>query len=123
MPMLKSLKPELESLANPTGGTLYAVAKNFLGAGLELHTLLSARGDAPKASREQAGVIRGRLIGALAHLRADVKKEVAKNTALPRDLEQKIFGYFDTLSDMEKPSKKLAPAGSPPAPADPAKTP
>jgi hypothetical protein len=34
----------------------------------------------------------------LSRLRADVTREVQKNRRLPRDLDIRVFGYFDKLA-------------------------
>ncbi len=117
----KAVKAALKRVPNLEHGTLFEVATKFVAAGLRLHDLLSDRGDVVKPDRRAAITVRPKLIGVLNELRAKLKKEVAKDPKLPRDLEQRVFGYFDTVVGMRKPAAK-APrtAKAPPAPAAPA---
>lgn len=119
-PLLKSMKADLQSIPVAGGGTLLDVASSFLDAGDELDELLSNRADAlPRGSRKQAASLRSTTIGLLNRLRADLVNEVRKNPKLPRDLETRVFGYFDTLGDMHA-SGAAKPAPKPvPAPAQP----
>lgn len=114
---LTALKDDLKIFPMANGGTLFDVAKKFLAKGEELGSLLSDRADSPKAVRTGAGQIRSKTLGLLSRLRTDLQEEVAKNPKLPRDLEQRVFGYFDTLSEMQA---SPAPAAAPAAPAAPA---
>ncbi len=124
-PLLKSMKADLQAIPVAGGGTLHDVATAFLDAGDELESLLSQRADAtPRGSRKQASALRSTTIGLLNRLRADLAKEVRKNPKLPRDLDARVFGYFDTLGDMNgrgaaKPAAKPAPAPADPKPPAP----
>ncbi len=106
------------------GGTLLDTAKAFLDAGERIHRTLSERADVPKGARKEAARLRSSTVGMLGRLRADVIREVKKDSRLPRDLEARIFGYFDTLAAMQPATKAdpSAPAG-PDAPAAPAAPP
>ena len=119
-PLLKSLKADLQAIPVAGGGTLHDVATAFLDAGDELEGLLSQRADAmPRGSRKRASALRSTTIGLLNRLRADLAKEVGKNAKLPRDLEARVFGYFDTLGDLRGPGAGKRAAKPAPAPADP----
>ena len=80
---------------------------------------LSQRGDAPKASRQQAGAIRSETVGLIGRARADLARETAKNPSLAQDLEHRVFGYFDSLAAMgakAKTAQNEPAAAAPPAP-------
>lgn len=109
-PRLQERKADLELFALADGRTLFDVATKLVDAGEHLGTLLSQRADVPKAQRKDAGRLRSAAVGALFRLRKDLVEEVAKNAALPRDLEHRVFGYFDTLADMQARAARPAPA-------------
>jgi hypothetical protein len=120
-PLLISMKPDLQRFPLAGGGTLFDTATAFLDAGERIHHTLSDRADVPKGARKEAAKLRSATVGTLNRLRADVVREVKKDSSLPRDLEARLFGYFDTLEAM-KPATKAdasAPASpeAPPAPA------
>jgi hypothetical protein len=102
---LKQLKAQLTEFPLPGGQSLYDVASKFIDAGLHLSELLSARGDATPASRDQAGPLRAEAIGLMGRLRDDLLRELNKNSSLPTDLEQRVFGYVDTLEAMVRTAK------------------
>jgi hypothetical protein len=114
-PSLTELKADLKQFPMAGGGSLLDVAKKFIGKGEELGGLLSDRADASGGGRKGAGQIRAKTVGLLSRLRSDVRDEVAKNPKLPRDLERRVFGYFDTLSAMQA-SPAAAPAAPSPQP-------
>jgi hypothetical protein len=121
-PLLATMKADLKLFPLAGGGTLLDTATAFLGAGVKIHENLSDRADVPKGARKEAAQIRSATVGMLGRLRADVVREVKKDPKLPRDLEAKLFGYFDTLEAMHAtPAGKLEdkPA-APAAPAEPA---
>jgi hypothetical protein len=103
----KAVKGALKRFPMVEHGTLLEVGTKFVAAGIRLHDLLSDRGDVVKPDRRAAITVRPRLIGVLNELRVKLKKEVAKDPKLPRDLEQRVFGYFDTILGMKKPTTKL----------------
>ena len=45
--------------------------------------------------------------------RKDLAEEVLKDPKLARDLEHRVFGYFDTLSDMLRQTLAAQAAGNP----------
>lgn len=112
-PLLASLKADLERFPVAGGGTLYDTATSFLDAGARIHELLGGRGDVPKGTRQEAAQIRSATVGMLSRLRADVTRELKKNARLPRDLDARIFGYFDTLAGLHVAPAERAGAGSP----------
>lgn len=114
-PLLSSMKTDLELFPLVGGGTLLDTATSFLAAGEQLHGMLSDRADATPGSRKEAAALRSATLGVIGRLRADLAREVSKNPALPRDLDQRVFGYFDTLEAMHiSPAKGAkAKAGEP----------
>ncbi|MCU0694608.1 MAG: hypothetical protein MUF54_24780 [Polyangiaceae bacterium] len=114
-PLLETMKADLEMFPVRQGVTLLQVATNFLDAGDTLNSLLDQRGDIPKADRSKAAAIRAKSVGLLNRLRADLRDEVANTPSVPRDLEQRVFGYLDTIAAMTKPARSGK--EGPPAPA------
>ncbi len=117
-PLLVSMQADLQRFPIAGGGTLLDVATAFLDAGERIHSTLSDRADVPKGVRKEAARLRSTTVGMLGRLRADVVREVKKDSTLPRDLEARIFGYFDTLEAMQPAAKGKA--SEPAAPAAPA---
>jgi hypothetical protein len=111
-PLLTSMKADLKLFTLAGGGTLFDVAKGFLEAGEKLHELLSDRADALGASRKDAAALRPATIGLLNRFRADLGREIKKEKSLPRDLDHKVFGYFDTLESMHAAAKAPAASGT-----------
>jgi hypothetical protein len=105
-PSIKTLSIDLKMFPVAGSGTLLDVVQKFIDAGVSLDELLSQRGDAPKAARERAAMLRAEAIGVLGRFRSELVKEVDKNPSLPQDLDQRVFGYFDTLEAMEHKAKK-----------------
>jgi len=114
-PLLKSMKVDLQLFPLAGGGTLLDTATAFLDAGESLHEKLSDRADMLQGSRKKAAALRPATIGALNRFRADLVREIKKDPKLPRDLEQKVFGYFDTLEGMHAAPPKAEPKPAPPA--------
>ena len=109
-PLLVSLKADLERFPVSAGATLLDVATSFLDAGDKINRLLNERGNVAKGDRRKAAVLRAKGVGLLNRLRADLQEEVEGTPSLPRDLEQRVFGYIDTLAAMDKsPSKESKP--------------
>ena len=109
-PLLISMQADLTRFPIAGGGTLLDTAKAFLDAGERIHRTLSDRADVPKGARKEAAKLRSTTVGMLGRLRADVVREVKKDSALPRDLEARLFSYFDTLEAMQPAPKAEAPA-------------
>lgn len=91
---LATLKSELE-LFPVVNGTLYDWAVDFVEAGEKIDALLSERADAK--DRAEAAALRSDTLGLLNRLRKSLKAEQKVNPALPADLEDQVFGYFDLL--------------------------
>jgi hypothetical protein len=110
-PLLTSLEPQLKMFHLPwdTSKTLHDIATAFLNEGQKLDELLNQRADVPKAARRQAALLRTKAMGTLSRLRKDLKKEIERDINLPRDLEQGVFGFFDTLHAMEAAGKSHEP--------------
>jgi len=110
-PLLASLKPQLEMFRLPWSLTksLHDIATAYLNEGQQLDALLNQRADVPKGVRSQAAILRAKAMGTLNRLRKDLKKEIERDASLPRDLEQSVFGFFDTLHAMEAAGKSHEP--------------
>ena len=117
-PLLISMKADLKRFPLAGGGTLLDTATAFLAAGESIHHALSERADVPRGTRAEAAALRSSAVGTLGRLRADVVREVKRDSKLPRDLEARLFGYFDTL-ETTRPAAKAAPT-EPVAPEVPA---
>ncbi len=102
-PLIASLADVLKTFALPWNAnqTLFDVATSFVDEGEKLNGLLNDRADVPKGVRAQALTLRNKAMSVLNRLRKDLKKEVARDMSLPKDLEQRVFGFFDTLHAME----------------------
>jgi hypothetical protein len=110
-PLLETHKEDLQRFPMAGRATLYDVAKGYLGAGEQLHQLLSDRSDMPQTTRKEAATLRSATVALLTRFRDDLVRELQRNPALPRDLEQRVFAYFDTLDKMQP--RSTAPIGSP----------
>lgn len=106
-PLLSSLESPLKKFRLPwdSSKTLHDIATHFLNEGEKLDQILDQRADVPKGLPGQAATLRAKAMGTLNRLRKDLKKEIAQDSSLPRDLEQKVFGMFDTLHAMEAAGK------------------
>lgn len=122
-PMLKTLKADLMQFPVPGMGTLFDVATKYLDAGDRINELLSHRADIPTDARKDAGRLRNETLGMANRLRAEIAREVSKNPSLPQDLEQRLFGYLDTLTAMQAAPGQPADPAAPPAPGSPTVTP
>ena len=114
-PLLITMKGDLESLVVPGGGTALDLATNQLDAGERLNELLNERGSATEADRTAAVALRPKTVKLLNRLRDDLVEELAEDLSLPRDLEHRVFGYFDTVAAMGRSSTKA----EEPVPAEP----
>lgn len=102
-PLLSSLGEVLKKFALPWNAsqTLLDVATSFVEEGEKLNGLLNDRADVPRGVRAQALTLRNKAMAVLNRLRKDLQKEIARDMSLPRDLEHRVFGFFDTLHAME----------------------
>jgi hypothetical protein len=100
-PSLKELGDELKAIDVPGGKTLHTWVSAFLKAGDNLDKLLSDRAmtgaEAGEGAKDTAG-LRSATIGMLGRFRAAVADEVGSNAKLPKNLDGRLFGYFDELS-------------------------
>ena len=119
-PLLVSMKADLKRFPLAGGGTLLDTATAFLDAGERIHHALSDRADVPKGARKEAATLRSSTVGTLGRLRADVVREVKKDSKLPRDLEARIFGYLDILEATHPAAKGDASEPVAPVPEAPA---
>ena len=100
---LPGLAADLQLLPAPGGGTLHAWVSAYLEKGLELNELLTQKADksadavGDPAGRKEVPALRTGTIGLIGRLRAGLADELKANSALPRDLEAKIFSYVDEL--------------------------
>jgi hypothetical protein len=92
---LKADRAVLEAVPTPDGATLYTWIKAQLDAAAELDALLEARADAPRGARREVTRLRSKGISLLNNFRAALLDEMEMDPKLPRDLEQKVFGYMD----------------------------
>jgi len=113
---LSELEQDLKLLPLPDGKTLQDWAMGFLDEGDTLDKLLRDRAsiESNVPMRDHAGVLRGSTLGVLNRFRGAVRDELTSNKALPRDLESKIFAYFDELSARRKRKKKSDDEQGPP---------
>jgi hypothetical protein len=92
------------------GGTAYNWAAAFVAAGEKLSTLLSQRADVESQTRKNAQLLRSETIGILNDLRRAISREKKRNNFLPDNIDELIFGYFDTLEEnRERAAKTVKP--------------
>jgi len=107
---LTRLENDLKALPVPLGGTMLEWATAFVERGETMHRLLSDRslsaGAAPLP--EHAIKLRASTIGVLTRFRAALADELDVSPDLPRDLDTKLFSYFDELQDMRANAKRAA---------------
>ena len=97
---IATLEEDLKSMAvpAPTGGTLYDWAVAFVDAGDALDKLLHSRSLVGNDGMSAPAIrVRSLTIGILSRFRASLVDEIEEDASLPRDLESRIFGYFDQL--------------------------
>lgn len=81
------------------GGTAYDWAAAFVTAGESLSTLLDQQASAEGYTRKNAQLLRYETIGILNDLRRAIAREQKRNSFLPENIDELIFGYFDTLEE------------------------
>ncbi len=106
-PKLAELEADLRACPTPDGKTLYDWASAFVDHGDKLALLLSARGQGTGVEffRQQTA-LRVTTIGLLGRFRAGLRDELIEQPHLPRDLDEKIFGGFDELSQKRAEAKE-----------------
>jgi len=82
--------------------TLYDWMLGFLQAAEGLDAALSQRSASRKMSRSPAVPLRSSTLSLLTRMRASLQDEIALNPTLPRDLEARIFGYFDEIAALNE---------------------
>lgn len=97
---LITLEADLKMIPIAQGLSLHDWCMGFVAAGESIASLLGDRANAQLKSRAEAGKLRTSTIALLGRLRAAIADEVAEDETLPRDLEKRIFAYFDELSNM-----------------------
>lgn len=125
---LPGAEADLKSFPVAGGKTLFDWAKGYVDAGIAIGQKLSARADAK--DREAANMLRNETVGVLNEARRQLRRAMKKDAALPKDLEDQIFAWFDDLektsaAEAAEAKKKAADPATPPAdpvtpPADPA---
>jgi len=110
-PALEALKDELMSVSVPVpqGATLYDWASAFVDAGDKMGKLLSDRSLAGSgAVGAQALQVRSVTIGLLSRFRSALGDEITHDASLPRNLDARVFSYFDELQAMREQAAKAA---------------
>jgi hypothetical protein len=101
---LAALKASLEAFPIGPNATLYTLAAAYIEAGGKLDTLLSSRADTfvdeELKYTKEVRVLRSRTVGIINKFREALAQEVKINPALPRDLEARVFAYYDQLGDL-----------------------
>ena len=91
------------SVPFPAGATLYDWARSFVEAGEDLDKLLHNRSLLGNDGLSAPAIkVRSVTLGVLTRFRAALADEIEEDLALPRDLEAKIFSYFDQLDAMRE---------------------
>jgi hypothetical protein len=111
-PALVTLEADLKLFPIAGGLTLRDWVTDFLDAGQSLSELLSDRADVDDSGRKDAGKLRSETVGLLNRFRGALADEVDDNTALPRNLDQQVFAYFDELEGMRAASLAAAAAAA-----------
>src|SRR5262249_9807590 len=124
-------KSALASFPIAGNKTLLDWAQSFVNAGASIGDTLSKRADAK--DRAEAGRLRSEALGVLNQTRRELGRAQKKDPALPADLDDQVFAYFDQLeaksaedaavekkkeAEKKAQSKASPPAGeaAPPAP-------
>ncbi|MDI1444296.1 hypothetical protein [Polyangium sp. 6x1] len=102
---LDTRKADLQSFVVPfpAGGTLHDWASAFVDAGEALDKLLHNRSLLGNDGLSAPAIkVRAITLGVLSRFRAALVDEIEEDHGLPRDLEARIFGYFDQLEAMRE---------------------
>ncbi|MBI5477615.1 MAG: hypothetical protein HY906_02095 [Deltaproteobacteria bacterium] len=99
---ISGMEPDLSIFPVADGKSLLDWALAYIDQGERLHGLLSARADAVAAvdgqARRRAAQLRSETVELLGHFRNALADEMAADPGLPRDLDARIFGFFDQLA-------------------------
>lgn len=99
-PLVDSLKSDLQTISvpHPANGTLLDWVNAFLAAGNDIDQLLNDRSQTHAEPISAPAIkIRTTTLGLLSRFRATLIDEIEGDPSLPRDLESRIFSYFDQL--------------------------
>jgi hypothetical protein len=98
---IAGMEPDLNLFPVADGKTLLDWALAYIDQGERLHGLLSARADAvatvDAATRRRGAQLRADTVALLGHFRDALTDELAADPSLPRDLDARVFGFFDQL--------------------------
>jgi len=98
-PKLLALEADLKRFPTPDGTNLHTWATAFVDQGDALSRVLAARSQTSSIDLfRQHTALRVTTIGLLGRFRAALRDEMAEHPSLPRDMDEKIFAYFDELS-------------------------
>ena len=105
--VMPEIKPALEKFPVAVGGTLHDWVVAFNQHGSNLHELLAERGAQTAQSTggavaKKAVQTRAETVGVVGRFRTALADEIDANPNLPRDLDARIFGYFDELLRMRE---------------------
>jgi hypothetical protein len=99
---ISGMEPDLNLFPVADGKTLLDWALAYIDQGERLHGLLARREEAVAAvdgqARRRAAQLRAETAAILGHFRDALADETAADPSLPRDLDARIFGFFDQLA-------------------------
>jgi hypothetical protein len=101
-PALEEMEAELKAFPVAPEMTMHTLVSSYIDAGQQIDVLLSKRATATAeetSGREAESVaIRSETVGLLGRFRSALADEIAMTPELQRDLEAKVFAYYDQLS-------------------------
>jgi hypothetical protein len=97
-PKLVALEADLKRFPTPDGTTLHTWATAFVDQGDAIARQLAARSQTSSVDLfRQHTALRVTTIGLVGRFRAALRDELAEHPQLPRDMDTRIFAYFDEL--------------------------
>jgi hypothetical protein len=100
---IAGMEADLNTFPVAKGKTLLDWALAYIDQGERLHGLLSARADAVAAvdaqARRRAAQLRSETVALLGRFREALADEMAADSSLPRDLDARLFGFFDQVAN------------------------
>ena len=100
---LEEMEPTLKAFPVAPETTLYTLVSTYIEAGKEIDTLLSQRAetkaDAEHKRTKEANRIRSQTIRTINQFRETLVAEIKSKPELPRDLESRVFSYYDQLQE------------------------